>query len=127
MTVHSRPPETRTCKMCYKPAWSARRRPVNGYSRPCRWCGTDVTTTTLSRASFAVCAQCSHGTCSQCGAPVTVVVNSWPPESRTCHACRKKTGSKRPLPAWYAQQAPPPSGTAAAVSALVNRGVVRAP
>ncbi len=62
--------------------------PQRLYFRPCRWCGETIETLRPSKQKFGICADCKHGQCSRCGEPMSIVVNSLPPEFRLCHGCR---------------------------------------
>lgn len=62
--------------------------PKRCYYRECRWCGVEVSSTRPSKQQLTVCEPCSHGTCSRCGDPMFIVLNSKPPQSRVCRRCR---------------------------------------
>lgn len=65
------------------------------YSRPCRWCGTAVSTVRLPQGEFAICGTCHHGQCSGCGREILISsTSSQPLETRLCRSCRADARAK---------------------------------
>lgn len=59
------------------------------YHRPCRFCGTEVSSIKPASRQSTVCQACqADAKCSSCGTGMWIVVDSLPPRTRLCQGCR---------------------------------------